>query len=673
MIGRAARRWAAGVGIALALASGAAAGQLVARVEPGWSPFVRGPVPEDARALVSEARTLLLENPGRVAEILATVEVPRDARRTVAGLRADARYFAGGEGVWEAQRLYRALSQDDLAPDEDAWVAFMLGHIQKGLGFPEAARTEYQRALQGPPGPWRPALAFDLAVLDLEAGRYPQARDGLRRWAAVFPDQPGRAVVLYLLAECAVALGDDQTAVQRFSEARALDPDAWKVRPRTGYALADLLERTGRPAEAAGVLDAIAAAEPGTPEAAEARLRAGALWESRGDVVRAARTYALLIDEGTTDAGALEARLRLALLGVYHADGVELTEPLPAYRLFYRPEPTLRQIVDGRADAAAAQRAVVGLAELAWRAGDRERSLVLLARAFETYPETAESGRAYESFMDRLDAHLARLLEAGDAAGAVEAFAAFRRATRWVANRDVGNLVLRAAEAYERLGAYGLAREQYAYLLRIGTRAASRRDLERRILRDRVREGEPEAIKRWAGSGGGGWRSQLELGRVLAGEGDLAGARTAFARALDTAPGPREALAVMFQAARYELPRAGLKTMLAALERRRTAWRKLPEGGERAALEREGWIVEARLRFAAGDREGAVRAWNEAGDAGDAADRFLRALADDRLGRTDRALAGWDELAGADDPVYAPLAALEAALARLRVRAEARR
>ncbi len=672
MIGRVARRWALGAALALALASAAAAGQLVARVEPGWSPFVRGPVPTDARDLVSEARALLPEDPGRVAEILAGVEVPRDARRTVTGLRADARYFAGGEGVWEARRLYRALSQEDLAPDEDAWVAFMLGHIQKGLGFPEAARTEFQRALQGPPGPWRPALTFDLAVLDLEAGRYPQARDGLRQWLAAFPDQPGRAVVLYLLAECAVALGDDGAALERFSEARALDPGGWKVRPRTGYALADLLERTGRPAEAAGVFDAIAAAEPGTPEAAEARLRAGALWESRGDVVRAARTYALLIDEGTTDAGALEARLRLALLGVYHADEVELTEPLPAYRVFYRPEPTLRQIVDGRADAAAAQRAVVGLAELAWRAGDRERSLVLLARAFETYPETAESGRAYESFMDRLDAHLARLLEAGDAARAVEAFAAFRRATRWVPNRDVGNLVLRAAEAYERLGAYGLAREQYAYLLRIGTRAASRRDLERRILRDRVREGEPEAIKRWAGSEGD-WGSQLELGRVLAGEGDRAGARAAFARALDGAPGPREALTVMFQAARYEVTMADVKTLLKALERRRSAWRKLPEGDERTDLERGGRLVEARLRFAAGDRKGAVRAWQEAGAAGEAADRFLRALADDRLGRSDRALAGWDELAGSDDPVYAPLAALEAALARLRARAEAQR
>ena len=111
-------------------------------------------------------------------------------------------------------------------------------------------------------------------------------------------------------------------------------------------------------------------------------LLAGGFFEAEDDVPAAARLYARVLDQEERDGREMgRVRLQLALLGVAHADEVDLVEPYPAYRLFYRPGPALEELAAGP-DPELAQGALLGLAESARRDGRTRRALQLRSRAF---------------------------------------------------------------------------------------------------------------------------------------------------------------------------------------------------------------------------------------------------------------------------------------------------
>ncbi len=641
------------LGTALLLAAPAQA-RLLARVEPGWSPFAQGPVSEEVRSLATEARGLLGTDPGRIVFILGKTALPEGAPgRLLRGLWADALYQVGGDALFEAQRLYRSLETETADPAEKAWVRFMLANTHRALGFDREAEALYRSAGEGPEGGWSPALRFDLAALALETGRVPEARDALGAWLASYPAEPGRPLALYLLGEAEAALGDAAAARERFREARALAPDAWLARAKTGHALAELLHGDGRTEEAAALLEILAADREGTAEAARARLGIGELWESQGQVARAARAYARLIEEGTTPEAAREARLRLALLGAEHAARVELTEPLPSYRAFYRPGPTLEEVAAGR-DPLAAQRALQGLARLARREGRVEDALGMLVRVFRQYPESAESGRAYESFMTTLEAYLQERLAAGAYGDVVVLFGALKGPVAWAPTRETGALALAAAQAYEALGTPTLARALYEELQTLGTRVLPPQDLAARIQRAKAAEGDPEALRRLA-EGAQASRPLLALARARAAAGAVDEARRAFLEAARAAPGPAERVSILAEADALLAPRAATGDLLEALGRRRALWQSLPAGPERAEWEAHGRVAEARLRYAAGEPGAAAELLRGVPDPGPE-DRYLLALAERASGHPERAGEIFRALAGGDSPLFAGLA-----------------
>ncbi len=641
--------------------------RLIARVHPAWSPYARGPA-VGAEALVEEARGLLAEDPARVAAVLGGAPVPAGpAARVVQGLRADALYRVGGDQLRQAQRGYRDLAAARPGPEEAAWLAFMEGTIHQGLGFVAEAETAYQAAAAGPPGPWSAALTFNRGVLALESGRHAEAQGRFAGWLAAYPAEPGRALVLALLGECEAGLGNRPAALQRFTESRALQPAAVLVRPAAAHALAGAWRQEGRVAEAAELLEALADARPGTPEGAQARLEVGVAWEAAREPGRTARAYARLLDEGAPSAEADEARLRLALLGVTHGATLQLTEPFPAYRVLYRPKPTLEEFAGGR-DPLAAQRALRGLSGLARAEGDAPGALALLTRAFRTFPESPESGRAYEEFMGLLEGYLAERLGAGAPGDVIAVYETFRGSIGWAATRDTGAAALRAAEAYEALGAPRLARRVYEDLAARGTRQVTPEELDARTIRARAGEGDPGALRRWASRPEADWKARRSLARSLARGGAGTEARAQYQEAVRAAPGAAEALTVLTEAGALGAGQATEGDLLGGLEARRQLWSELPAGAERDAWGAHGRVVEGRLRIASGDWAGAARAYGSAAGL-EAADAYLLALAEARGGRPAVARELLAAVAAAGDATFSPLAALHLEVAALRVQA----
>jgi len=407
--------------------------------------------------------------------------------------------------------------------------------------------------------------------------------------------------------------------------------------------------------EAVALLDTLARDRAGTQEAARARLLAGEVWESRGEVVQAARVYGALLDRGPTQEEGREALLRLALLGSEHASRVELTEPFPAYRVFYRPGPSLEEFAAGR-DPLQAQRALRGLARLSLGDGRVEEALLHFSHAFLDYPESPESGRAYEGFVSTLEAHLAARLGAGAYADVVGVYEALKKTVAWVPTRETGLLDLRAAEAYAALGAPALAGEIYEKLLARGTPAVGADELRRRLTATRAARGDLEALARRAGAAPQ-YPAFLALARALAGAGGRDRARRAYLDAARVAPGAREKAAALEEAAALLIPGATNQELWQALAQRREAGQGLPPGEERAARDARDRLLAARLRFALGDAEGAARLYRDLQNLG-AEDRYVMAVAEKRAGHGDRAAELLRALAGDGGALFGDLARL---------------
>ena len=648
-----------GVVFTLWLASSGSAA-LLAKVEPGWSPFLSTPVVggSEGAELVSEARGLLVSQPARVAEILGKQPLAGNASGRIArGLRADALYQTGLKGLPDAQKLYREVVTSTVPPAEEGWAHFMLGNVRMIQGLTKEAEVSYRMSLQGVDGPWRAATVFDLGVLLLESGRRPEARETFKEWLRAYGSEPGRPLVLSLLAETHALLGETEQALSRFSEARAADPSGWVVRPATGYALAELFRRSGNLEEAVRVLDAIPRAHPGTLEGAKAHLAVGRLREGEGNVEAAARAYGQLLDEGATPEEGEEALLRLALLGAEYSDRVRLRDSLPAYRTFYRPVPTLEQTVKGK-DPARAQQALRGLGTLARRDGKFLEALQLYAKAFQGGPKSPEAGKAYEAFADCLDAYLDERTKAGKPMDVVSACETFREALGWAPERDKGTVSIHLAEAYRALGAPRFAREVYEKLQKQGTRALTPAELEARLVALRAREGDPAAVRALAARRPPGERdagSEVVLARRLAAEGRTVEARDHFLRAAELSKEPAARVALMAEADVLAAALGRTDEHLKGLGKRSAAVDQLPAGKERDSWQRSTALTEGRLRFSRGDYAGASKAYGRADSLGPE-DTYVLALAEKRLGHEARARDLFAALAKGTDPLMANLA-----------------
>lgn len=630
---------------------------MIALVSPEWSPFYSAEAPSNISSLAIESRALMFVDPARVAEVLSK-ENPQDKESVnlIRGLSADAYFFIGGDFLLEAKRSYRSISLAEVDAATVAWAQFMLGTIDFGIGLQEEAEQEFKQALQGPHGPWMPALIFNLALLELDSGRPAEARSRLHGWLESYSHEPGKPLVLFLLGEAEMLLENIKAASSRFEAALKADRDAWLHRPEIGYALVDLLLKLDRPEDAVLVLGRLVESRPGTITASRALLAMGAIWAGKGETVKEAEAYARLLDDAPTTEESAEAMLRMALLGARHNDRIDLVEPYPAYKIFYRPAPTLVNVVNDR-NPLMAQRALRGLSLLARREGAERKALMLLARAFKEYPESIESGRAYEDFMTLLENHLNSKLSESAYADVVEVYEGLKGPMGWAPDRDTGALSLSAGKAYGSLGAPSSARRVFEEIRQRGSRSVPPEEVDIQILGAKAMEGDAEAAKQWAEARKNSWEAQVFLADKLAVEGDLLQARMRYKKAAGLTSNPIDKLSAMAQADRLVVSELETNKLLAALRSKEDVWTRLPPGPERVEWEAHGRITEARLKFALGDYGGAAKLLRPINNRS-FGDTYVLALAEKKLGRMEKSAELFAALVKADDPVYAGLAGL---------------
>jgi hypothetical protein len=292
-------------------------------------------------------------------------------------------------------------------------------------------------------------------------------------------------------------------------------------------------------------------------------------------------------------------------------------------------------------------------------------ALDTLARVFRDYPESPESGHAYETFTELLESHLVERLEAGAYAEVVSLYEAYKSPLGWVATRDTGSLAVRAAEAYEALGAPLSAQRVYESMIRAGTRALQTEELTNRVARTRVQARDPDALRQWVEGNPDDWAARLTLARILAGQGETLAAHRHLLAVASLAPTPAERLAVLSEASRLATRFATTENLLAALEARGQLRGSLPPGPQRDNWKSHDRLVAARLRFAKGEYGEASRLFRGLPDL-DPADTYLLALAEGRTGRPSQASGAFAELTGGQDALFASLADLHLKLSQLR-------
>jgi tetratricopeptide (TPR) repeat protein len=436
-------------------------------------------------------------------------------------------------------------------------------------------------------------------------------------------------------------------------EGLRLGAEDWLVRPEIGYRLAEELKKANRMEEAVALLDKIAVRYPGASTAAHARLLGGTFWEDLGKPELAARAYAELIDQKPTPDDEEAARLRLALLGVQYADTVNLTEPLPGYRDFYRPQPRLEAVFNGR-NVERKQMALFGLAEYERKIGVPEKAIDMYISTFKQYPETPVSGRAYERFMDFFEERLAAENASGNYLKTIETYEKYKPFALWTTTRDVGGLSLRAAEAYRALGSPRLARTMYEDALLSGTRAAAHEELAQEILKTRVDQNEPEAYTAWLATHPDDIPIRLKLARSLKTQGNAEEARVEYRKAANSEKNQEAKLAILQEADLLLNQGDNVDERLKAVEDRR----KILEKDKKAPPASAERITEARLLFAGGKHTEALKLLEKIENPGPE-DRYLTGLCYRALGRNVEAKALFEKLvAEKADPLVADLAAM---------------
>lgn len=637
--------------LAALLAAGTAfAAPIIAKVKPEWSPFMTAQV-SDPTGLVGEARRLIHTDPARVSEVLKSVPQPDDPRqkKVIQGLLADALYQRGQNSIFEAARIYRSLIVGNGDPAFMPWLKFMDANVKKILGFTGEARFAYEEALKTAEKTWEASAAFDLALLDLETGDNSSATQGMEKWLERWQGENGTATVLYGLVEAYVELKELPRARKAYDEARAIDPNGWLARPEIGHRIAEMLEAAGKHDEAAVELEKIGAGRAGTEEGGKSRLATGEMWVEKGQIEPAAIAYAQLVDEKPPPDQLEEAQLRLALLGVNYRDTLELKDPYPAYKEFYRPRQRFEEVLSKSAVTERRQLAEFGLGELERQGGDEKKALEHYERAFQKYPQNFMSGRAYERFIETLEKGIEKKAAAGDAAGGVALYEKYTESAKWAPQRDLGLLNYHAGRAYIGAGMVSQGRKLLQDALYMGTRGVEQSAIKEEILRADVSEKNPSAMAEWIKTHPQDVETKLEYARIMAAKADPGKAVAAYNDALAAIKEP--ALRIEVTRERDILGVTDTQSALKALSARKTFLDKNPGApGNREELQ------EARLRFANGEYQRVIALLEKEGEL-KTEDRYILALSYRSTAKNEKAAELFKTLAGdKSDPVISGLA-----------------
>lgn len=642
----------------LLLPVAAFADPLLAKVFPAWSPFVSTPV-KDPTGMIGEARKMIFTDPARVAEVLkgAGNALDREQKRMVDGLLADALYQRGGNSLYEASRAYRVIITGNPDPSDVSWLRFMEGNVRKIMGYTAEARYSYEEVLRGAEKPWTASAIFNLGVIALETGDNLTAVNYFEDWLGRYRGQAGTALVLYCLVEAYSEVRDPVRALAAYDEAKRLEPDGWLVRPEIGYRISEELQAVGKLEEAATELAKLGKTAPGTAEGGKSRLAIGEMWVQKGRIDQAARVYAELVDEKPGADQLEEVQLRLALLGVLYSDEIELTEPFPAYKEFYRPEQRFLEILAKSRSSERKQLAEFGMGELWKKRGEIDKSLEAYARAFQKYPQTPMSGRAYEHFLETVEKGMQEELDRADFAGAARLFETYLPTARWSPQRDLGLMHFLAGKAYVGLGSVTQGKKMLEDALYMGTPAVEPALIREELAKIQVREKDATAMVEWVRTHPDDLAMKLELARKLAARGESPAARELFAEVIKKTDDPAQKLNLIRESDR--LAKADVDTALKALGSRRTILAKSPESAGNAED-----LQEARLRFAAGEYAKAIPLLEKLNLAPE--DRYILALSYRATGREEMALNLFKSIKESNpDPLTADLVKFHLEMAEL--------
>lgn len=622
---------------------------LLAKVFPEWSPFMSMET-ADPTGLITEARKLMATNPARVADVLKSNISTADPvqKRIAQGLLADALYQTGGKAIFEAAKGYRAMIVDNGPPETLPWLLFMDGNVKKILGFTGEARASLIDATKYGEKPWSAAILFNLSALELEVGNYNAAIADLEEWLAKYKGQAGTPMVLYMLSEANVGRNAVISALAAWDEARALDPDGWLARPEIGYKAAEALQAVGRQDEAARELEKMGQKAPGSQEAGKSRLAAGEMWVQKGRIDLAAAAYAQLADEKPTPDQLEEVYLRLALLGALYSDEVELTEPYPAYKEFYRPRPRFEEVLAKSKNSERRQLAEYGIGELDKKDGEEEKAIAALIRAFKNYPQTPMSGRAYDKFMEIFELEMAHRIERGEFAEAAKLFEEHRETARWSEQRDLGLIHYNAGRAYIGMGQSTKGKKLLEDALFMGTAAVDHQTIKEELLKARMNDREEAAFTEWLTYHPDDAEARVTLARLKAAKGDVASAKSEYGEVLAKEKDPARRVELLRESDR--LAPVDAQAALKTVESRKKLLAKNPEAANREDLQ------EARLKFATGKHAEAIALFEKIPDL-TSEDRYVLGVAYRSTGKDEKAAAIFRELVKEKpDPLLADLA-----------------
>jgi tetratricopeptide (TPR) repeat protein len=292
---------------------------------------------------------------GQVDHAIARAKIALGSSQTAPFARAllARAYLAKGDTAGAERELRAAVT----AAPRDVSAPLQLGRFYLGLGRVEDALAQFQEAARRRPQAVEPLLAQVEAYVALK--RPTEALDVARQVVKARPDDAGSHVFLGAVHE---GLGETEEAAQAYR--RALDRERHHL--GASRALARLLVRDKRPAEAIRLLEEAAAAHP---RSAQPLVDLAVIHDASGDTTRAVAAY--------REALRLDARSPAVLNNLAYLLGQDprhLDEALELAERAYRRAPKAPAIVDT-------------FGWLLYQKGDIERAEKLLEQAVSGEPK----------------------------------------------------------------------------------------------------------------------------------------------------------------------------------------------------------------------------------------------------------------------------------------------
>ena len=231
-----------------------------------------------------------------------------DPRSHAAGLTAAWTFHRAGQPADALRLAEKALAQKEES-QADTWL-YLAANSERALEKHDAAAARYATLLERyPTSPLAPRAALERAMALFAAGRYADAAAQCR---TVDPSVPEADRLLWIQAECAAQLGDDDRAVQFYRTLADRYP-ASEWAPEALYRVGDRLRKRGDMSNAAETFRMVHVRYPQTALAPKALFAAAYAASQTNRLEDAIRDWGLLVEQYSAHPLASDALFQKAM------------------------------------------------------------------------------------------------------------------------------------------------------------------------------------------------------------------------------------------------------------------------------------------------------------------------------------------------------------------------